>query len=176
MADQGRKAKSQRIDKLDQSLLRDINLAIESDAEEAPRSIYQRFGLAQRKIGSSQFRKYIYRRRRKMDGATPTTSDEHASLDMIEMGKKAMREFNKHLDAGAIPPYVLIDLMRASQASQLVELKQQAEERAAELHEVKMQQISKDLRKEVDERTQDGEKLTRENVYDMIDKIMRGEQ
>lgn len=122
------------MDELDPPLLRDLDLAIESDAEESPRSLFRRFGLSQRGVGYAQFRKHAYRLRQALPEGEKPEPDADVDPDMEDLGRGARRELKRLLTSGGVKPYVLINLAKLCLADQLIDIRQQAEDRAAEKH------------------------------------------
>ncbi len=165
---------------LDESLHNQIDEAARSYGDESAASIYRRFGLAQRGILLNTFQKYVTTLRKEIAGerinATLRNIGDSEPPTWDEIDRIARISALERLRAGDAKVYELVLLSKSRREHDKLELEKAAESRAEELHRIKLEQVSKTLRKDVDERTEGGTKtLKREEVYDMIDKIMRGE-
>lgn len=77
--------------------------------------------------------------------------------------------------AGRIGKLDVAKALRSLAALKQVAISEQAELRAQELHELKLADLRSQLRGAVESKTAAGTKtLTREDVYDLVDQIMRG--
>ena len=178
MARQGRPPKIATMSDLPESLVAEIDLAVLSLADESATSIYTRFGLAQRGIGKSSFDKYVgalrreQKDRRFIESPPPPPNDTPSWDDLDRMARRAMLEA---LQAGNTKVYELVMLSKSRREADKLDLERMAEARAEELHRTKIAALAANLKKDVDTRTGEGKTLTREEVYDAIDKAMRGE-
>ena len=175
MAKRGRPPTSKTIADLDEGLRREIDQAVDSQANESTRSIYNRFGLAQRGLNFETFRKYVSTRRlaRVRTDAEPVTLDKVPDWD--ELDQWARRYAMERLHAGDAKVYELLLVSRSKREADKAKIEERIDARAEELHKIKIDQLSKDLRKDVETKSEGGTKtLTREDVYDLIDQAMRG--
>lgn len=172
MPKRGRPPINKTIDDLDPALRTEVDEAIRSDANEAASSIFRRFGLATRGLKIDTFIKYARKVRQiewteRPENNVPPTMQ--ALMDQLLIGayQAAM--------SGEMKPYEMASLIARVQEHDRIGIQKEAEARAAELHRIKLEQLSKTLKKDVDTKSENGTKtLQREDVYDMIDKIMRG--
>jgi len=75
----------------------------------------------------------------------------------------------------AVPPYKLPDFVKAMLAIRDLTLSEQANRRAEELHEIRLADLRSKVKTAVEDKTAGGTKsLTREDVYDLVDQVMRG--
>lgn len=176
MAKPGRPPKIATMSCLPESLVEQIDLAILSDADESATSIYTRFGLAQRGIGKSSFDKYVGRMRKEksdrryIENPPPPAGD---APTWEELDRMARVEALRALSAGSSKLYELMLVTRGKREVEKLDIERMTEARAGELHAVKMASLRATMKKDVDARTSEGETLTREDVYDLIDQAMR---
>jgi hypothetical protein len=77
--------------------------------------------------------------------------------------------------AGRAKLYELAQTLRAVVTLEQLRLAEQAEQRAAELHELKLADLRSQVKAAVEDKTAGGtQTLTREDVYDLVDQVMRG--
>lgn len=161
------------MDDLDAPVRAEVDEAIRSEAGESAASIFRRFGLNQRGLKLDTFTRYTRKVRETewTDRPTPTeVPSMQALMDQLLIGAYEAAV------AGGMKPYEMASLIARVQEHDRLAIQRDADKRAAELHRIKLDQLSKDLRKDIDAKTEGGTKtLNREDVYDMIDKIMRGE-
>jgi len=184
MAKRGRPAES--LDHLDDATRDAIDQALASHANESVASIFRRLGLAQRDVARSSFYDYAnrFRDRMKESGKGPgldvVTLERFDDVSDPELIKRIRRSILvraiQRLEAGDSKAYEDVAMLGRIQEFDKIEINRAADERAAELHRIKVEQMSKDLRSEVEKRTPNGEQLSRDDVFDMIDNIMRGEE
>ncbi len=162
------------MDGLPEALRREVDEWILSHAHHSAASVYRKFNLVERGIKPRTFRGYVERLREQHKGevvpqpAAESGLKEADTLLIDLMIEKAFTGETKHFLGIASALRALADRRRLT-------IDEFAEKRAAELHDIKIEQLSKDIRRDVEARTEDGKTLSREDVYDMIDKIMRGE-
>lgn len=160
--------------------------ALKSSNRERPTALYRRFGLEQRGVKYGSFMKWCRGQRRKL-AAAAESGDVRIALPEASASAIQPRAFDnlqrllamqqECLDAGdtKVLPSIAI-AQKALIACMQLRFEEEAEKRAAELHQIKVTQLTKDLRSEVDARSENGNKtLTRAEVYDMIDAIARGQ-
>lgn len=156
-------------------------------AGEEQRAVYARFNVSQYGCSPRTFRHYadVYRRdwidRRETPGPPPGTA-----LDLLEQVTAALQD---SLSAGRMKdgklPEVLNSLVKLARLQQLEEDGRRKDERLAQLadankraqeqHELKIADMRKAMKAAVETKTESGAKpITREDVYDMIDQVMRG--
>ena len=158
--------------------------AMRSANRERPTAIYRRFGLEQRGVKYNSFVKWCRTQRRqwaaKVDGGDARIlgpSAEAIQPKAFDLLQRLLSAQQERIDAGdlKILPSIAINI-RALIACMQLTLEERAEARAAELHKIKIDQLSKDLQKDVETKSEGGTKtLTRDDVYDLIDKAMRGQ-
>lgn len=163
-----------------------IDQALASHAKEKVSSIFKRLGLSQRGVARSTFYEYAKRFRERLkeggdfgglDGETLKRFDAMSNPEMVEKIRRyILVRAIQRLEAGDSKAYEDVALLSRIQEYDKIEINRAAEQRAAELHIIKIEQMSKDLRREIEERTPNGEQLSRDDVFDMIDRIMRGEE
>jgi len=175
MAKRGRPPKGKRVEELDATLRAEIDEAIRSRADESVASIYRRFGLAQRGVILRGFQRYVSDLRARHEGERLVASEpDVGEVSWNEIERRAMRGMLERLQAGDAKMYELALVVGRRHERERIDIEQRAEKRATELHQVKLEQLSKDLRKQVEERTEGDKSLTRADVYDLIDQVMRG--
>lgn len=171
------------LDMLDESTRKRVDEALLSRACENVKDVYRDFGLATRGVTERGFYAYAKRLRERFspeDSPSPQPSPfkgEGARARSMETLDRLIGLLNERLDAGD-PKHLpgIATAVRAMTDCMRLSLDEEAEKRAAELHKIKLDQLSKTLRKDVDEKTANGTRtLSREDVHDMIDAIMRGE-
>jgi hypothetical protein len=181
VAKRGRKPKGCTIDDLDERLREQITEAIRSHAEESAVSIYRRFGLSQRGVLLNTFQKHVGQVRREAAGERVAAYEPPAAgmtepQVIAELRRRVLSSALASLDAGDMKPYEVVGFMSRVQEWERIDIERRAETRAEELHKVKLDQLSKDLRKGIEQKTEGGTKdLSREAVYDLIDRAMRGQ-
>lgn len=178
--------KTTLLDHLDDSLRDAIDQALRSHANEKVTDIYDRFGLAQRDVARRSF--YHYARNFRNDlkargdgpGVDMAAVDRFAALGDAEMVQRIRRfilvRAIERLEAGDTKGYEDVAMLSRIQEYDKIEIQQAAEARAEELHQIKLEALTKELRDEVDKRSPNGESMGREEVYDLIDRVMRGEE
>lgn len=174
MAKAGRPPKNAAMDSLDATLRGEIEEALKSNADESVASIYRRFGLSQRGILLRTFHNFATAVRARLSPAQREADERVPEWDEID--KWARIEALAQLRAGNAKLYELVLLSRSRRESDKLALEQQAEKRATELHELKLKDLRTRFKAEVEAKTEGGKTLGREDVYDLIDKAMRGEQ
>ncbi len=157
------------MDALPEPLRRAIVEWVLSHARHTATRIYRKFNLAEHGIKTSTFRHWVRRTRERAPDYLHQDETDRDYDDAEELLSALTTERLESGDVKSVAP-----LMMAMAARRRVSIQERAENRAKELHDIKIEQLSKDLRKDVEERTEGGKTLTREDVYDMIDKIVRG--
>lgn len=173
------------LDSLDDATRDAIDQALASHANEGVASIFRRLGLAQRGVARSSFYEYAKRFRKRMkesgkaSGLDPATLKRFNAMSNPEMIEEIRRfilvRAIQRLEAGDSKAYEDVALLSRIQEYDKIEINRAADDRAAELHRIKVEQMSKDLRSEIEKRTPNGEQMSREDVFDLIDQVMRGE-
>lgn len=183
MAKRGRK--EQLFDELDDATRDAVDRALASHANEGVASIYRRLGLAQRDISQRTFYDYAKRFRKRLKESGNGSGVNLAALDRYDGKSNAemIEDLRRHilvnamanLESGDAKLYETVALLSRIQAFDKLEIDRAADTRAAELHELKLTELRKSMKEAVDARTGSGEQMGREEVYDLIDSIMRGE-
>ena len=134
MAKRGRPPTSKTVADLDEGLRREIDQAVDSQANESTRSIYNRFGLAQRGLNFETFRKYVSTRRlaRVRTDAEPATLDKVPDWD--ELDQWARRYAMERLHAGDAKVYELLLVSRGKREADKAKIEERIDQRAAEKH------------------------------------------
>lgn len=120
-----------------------------------------------------------FRRWRKTGAAPegrPASAAQPGAPPSIEaLIEASLRTLHQAVLAQSVPEYALPRVLTALAGLQRLAIEEQAERRAAELHELKLTQLRQSLRQAVEAASQSGaEPLTREAVYDLVDQVMRG--
>lgn len=180
MAKRGRKPAGIAIDQLPEALRRDIDLALESEASESARSIFARFGLSQAGVGWAVFQKHATKIRRESRGKRiedrmSKTDDLRTEEQLIgELRRRAYIEALAALESGDAKLYEIVSTLSRVHDFDRLSMEKAAEARAAEKHEAWKNEVSKGLRAAVEATSPESETLTRDDVYDLIDNVMRG--
>ncbi len=171
-----RTGRPEAMDGLPEVLRRSVDEWILSNGRHSAIRIFRRFNLVERGIKSDTFRRYVARVRDRAaeDPDSPSSSRSSPRARLLDKALSLAEERLDAKDAKHLPGIMAV--VRAANDMLRVEIEEAAETRAEELHQIKIEQLSKDLRRDVDERTEGGKKLGRQEVHDMIDRIMRGEQ
>ena len=151
-----------------------IEAAVDSEAREAAASIYRRFGLATANVSPRTFAYWVATRRKRQRTArleTALPAGEAPSWEEID--RRARQAMLRALDAGDTRVYELALLSRSRREQDRLELDRKVDARAAEIHDVKMRQLAKELRTAVEGATEGGKAATRQELFDRIDSIMR---
>ena len=149
MAKRGRKPKGCVVKDLDNVLRRDIDLAIDSEADESARSIYNRFGLAQRAINTRTFRQYVSDRRKERKGRQPAT--DFSSEDVPTLEELRIRchiGILECLQSGDTKAYELASILARIQDADKIEIQRDAEKRASDKHKAWQAEERKRLQQE----------------------------
>ena len=165
-------------DKTPAAVRRRVTEAVEG--KESARVIFNRLNL-KRFTRLSTFRHYCTEQRRELaarKSSSVSVSDCHSpgstascADPRTRIRESALESIQAAIDAGNVKVYELNNTLRMLADLDRVEIQQEAERRAKELHEAKL----KELRAAVETETESGTKsLSRENVYDLVDKVMRG--
>ena len=171
--------------KASRPVLERIQAAIAGGDEQ--RVIYARFNISQYGCSPRTFRRYADWYRREWQDRQPTPEPTPGTaLDLLEQVTDAIQD---SLSAGRLKdgklPEVLNSLVKLARLQQLEEDGRRKDERLAQLadankraqeqHELKIADMRKALKAAVETKTESGAKpITREDVYDMIDSVMRG--
>lgn len=165
-----------------------LNRAKEAiDSGEAAARAYDRLNL-KRFVSKSTFRSWALRRRKDQAArqedqpaasdasSSPASSPSSRSEPLpLSVRKAAIEQMQQRLDCGEVPPYMLPQYVKSMVELANLDLRESAEERALEIHETKMVELRAKAKQEVEAKTVGGTKpMTREDVYDLVDKIMRG--
>ena len=144
MAKRGRKAKNKMLDDLPAGLRGKIDQAITSDADESVRSIFDRFGLAQRGLVLATFYRDVRRRRLQVAAYDAPVSRASDTPSWEDIDRAARRLALERLNAGDGKIYELALLSRSRREADRLEIDKKIEARAKELHEIKMEELLKD--------------------------------
>ena len=160
---------------LDETLQCDIYQAIDSAANESGASIFRRFGLAQRGLKWRNFSRMVSERRaRKEPGTRIQEPGSPSAPSWEDLDAKCRRLVDERLDAGDAKIYEIVGVMQATFKRREVVIKEDVEARDAEIHAAKMETLKKTVA--VESETKPDKKLTADEVADMIDRVMRGEE
>ena len=153
--------------KISTALLERIKHAVLADRDAT--EVFNSFNLVQYGVSRRTFRRYALRWRRDAEQRKQSSPPSRSGPDRtLESALRAMQEA---LDAKRLKSYTLPSFVKALIDLRELNIKEESEKRAAELHEMKL----RELRKAVDKQTEGGAKsLTRGDVYDLIDNVMRG--
>lgn len=150
MAKRGRKPKNKMLDDLPAGLRGKIDQAITSDADESVRSIFDRFGLAQRGLVLATFYRDAARRRQEIKACDAPVSRASDPPSWDDIDKAVRRLALKQLDAGDPKIYEIALLSRSRRDADRLEIDKKIEARANELHEIKMEELLKDQSEALD--------------------------
>lgn len=154
MAKRGRKPKSRTLRNLDKSLRDEINEAIRSHADESASAIYRRFGLQQRGLVFSTFRKHVARiRRDAQDGRividhTPSTAEIGEPAMIAKLRRLVLVQALDDLEAGDTKLYEIVGLLSKLQDFDRIAILQDADKRLDDKHKVWQAQERKRLEQE----------------------------
>lgn len=180
--------KSTILNDLDAGERETIDAALASHRNEPVADIYRRFGLAQKEVSRRSFYAYARRFRSKMQklGKAAGQTNIHAddiNLSMLNeeqlferMMRRVLIRGIERIDAGDTKGHEDAKFLAQTLRYQRLKIEEAAEARAEEIHQAKVEQLTKELREEVDKRSPNGESMGREEVYDLIDRVMRGEE
>lgn len=181
MAKRGRKPKGISIGDLSDEVRRDLDLAIESEGDESARSLFARFTLAQRGVGWASFAKYVSQKRReargrRIEARIASNDDTRTEAELIaELRRRAYIEALAALQAGDAKLYEIVSTLSRVHDFDRLQMERAAEARAADKHEAWKKEVEKSIRSTLDDESNaDKKSFTREDVYDMIDQVMRG--
>lgn len=182
MERRGRKPKGIAIDDLEPTLREEIVRAIESSVDQSVRSLYAQFGLAQRGVGWASFEKWAGKIRR--DARGQRVQERLASMDaegeteeqlIAKLRRRVLVEANARAEEGDTKAYELVALWSRIMDHDRLDIDKAAEARAKEKHDAWRKEVEKSIRSTLDDESNaDKKSFTREDVYDMIDKVMRG--
>jgi hypothetical protein len=179
--------KTTLLDSLDASVRERIDAAIASHRNEPIASIYRRFGLAQEDVSERSFHDYAKRLRRKLKSEGKAAGQDIAHADDVNLAgltedqlfdrmlRRILVRGLERIDAGDTKAYEDARYLSEALRFQRLKIDEAVDDRAAELHELKLTELRKSMKEAVDARTGSGEQMGREEVYDLIDSIMRGE-
>lgn len=172
MGKRGRKPIAATVDDLDDTLRGEVDEALRSDARESASSVFRRFGLAQRGLRLDTFIRYARRLRQVVWTDEPPLDRETPSIE--EIRNRLLVAIYETAQSGA-KPYELASLFARVQDHDRIEIQKAADERAQDKHEAWKKEVEKSIRSTLDsESNADKKSFTREDVYDMIDQVMRG--
>ena len=163
------------------AIRKEIEEAIRAPANIPAIDIYRRFSLVDRGVKESAFYCHVRRIRERMQVARDTAPVESPKPEgSLE---KTIRSMNRTVSAmdnciETADYEALTPLAKAASALAIVakhSLYEAANKRADEIHQAKMHDLKKAIRADIENKTEGGKTLTREEVYDAIDKAMRGE-
>lgn len=170
------------LDCLDATTRERIHEALLSDANVFVADVYRRFGLSERGVKRRSFHAYAKRLRKRFqerragdEPDAPMVGSRREKL--LETFDRMMEFLNAQLDAAGDPKRIpgIAAGMRVLNDSYRLVLEEAAEERAADKHESWKQEQLKKVRTRLDADSTGREQYSREDVYDLVDKAMRGE-
>ncbi len=128
MGKRGPKPKGTPFDSLPNAIRSDILNAIDSAASESVQDIYDRFGLSQRGVSHSWFRRFVSERRNRED-FTPTPADD-ATPTWTELDELMRATIAEKVRAGDVKVYECGAVLRRCFEERVVRIKEEEEERA----------------------------------------------
>jgi hypothetical protein len=133
----GRPPKEKTVGDLPTELIAAINRFVDSHRKNSARSIYNKFGLADRGVNERTFRSYV--RERRETNHVRESDESHPPLDPYD---RAMQLAIERVDAGD-PKHLpgISAFLRVCLEQRRVEFDAASEKRAAQLHEIKMTEI-----------------------------------
>lgn len=163
---------------LDAALRTKIDEALRSHADESVASVYRRYGMNQRGVTLGTFRNYATDVRSRCElsrDAAPSQDDSPSEGEMIaKLRRRVYAEALDDLDAGDTKLYEKMKLLAQIQNHDRIELLRDAEKRAGEKHDAWRKEQLKRVRATLDAGSKSKDSYTRDDVYDMIDKALRG--
>lgn len=172
MGKRGRKPIDKTVEDLDDTLRGEIDEALRSDARESASSVFRRFGLAQRGLRLDTFIRYARKLRQVLWTDEPPLDRTTPSIE--EIRDRLLVLMYEQAQAGGMKAYECAALFQRVQEHDRIEIIREANERAAEKHEAWKDEVAKKVRSAIDGQTRSGETMTRDQVADMIDDIIRG--
>ncbi|HEB79766.1 MAG TPA: hypothetical protein ENI79_04755 [Rhodospirillales bacterium] len=134
MSESKRKPKGVTLNELAAPIRADILNAIDSAADESAQAIYDRFGLSQRDVNISWFRRHVSERRRQPDFTPQPVSDEVPSW--IDLDKMMRASIAERVRGGDVKVYEFAAVLKRCFEERLVRLKEeQAEQEATKFKE-----------------------------------------
>lgn len=174
MAKRGRKPKYKTIDDLEPTTRAEVDEAILSRADESAANIFRRFGLSQRGLLLDTFMRYV-RKTRLANSVDRPPPAERAAPTWEEIERRVLAGMLERLDAGDTKMYELATVIGRRHERSRLDIDVEANRRAQEKHDEWKKEVEKSIRSTLDDESKAGKKsFTREDVYDMIDKVMRG--
>lgn len=150
-------------------------------SQESVRSLYSRFGMAKRGVPQRTFYHWVKGQRetnraKHLERTPAPDTASMAETDMIaELRRRVLTSALRAFDAGDPKLYEIVSVLARVQEHDRVAVQQEAGKRAAEIHELKLKDLRTRFKADVEAKTQGDKTLSREDVYDLIDKAMRGE-
>jgi len=142
-----------------------VDAAIDGQRHKSARALHIEFGL-ESTVSLRAFRRYVAERRDDGSAAGANApAAEPASPGEIRLRIVAL--IQARIETGDVPDYLLPKFLDA-----IVGL--DVEKRAAEKHEAWRTEVTARLKTATDEKSEGGKTLTREDVYDLVDQVMRG--
>ena len=162
--------------KVSELVLDRINTRIDFTMDDAE-AIHLALNLQQYGVAKRTFRNYVAVRRRqraaRIEAGQVGPPGSASPQSLLQLSLDALTEA---IVAKTINPAAIPSAVKAVVSLSELTLKEDAAERAEELHEIKLAQLREKMKVAIDEKTEDGAKeLTRADVYDLVDKVMRGE-
>jgi hypothetical protein len=163
--------------KLLPSRLQAIHDAIDSPARTPANTLFKAMGLREL-VTINTFRRYVSERRERngveranSEPSSISPSSSSAAPERRRLRELMLAQMSERVATGEVPDYILPKFMDA--LNQI-----DTQERAQERHEANMVLLNakaNELRAAVDVKSAGGTKsMTREDVYDLVDSIMRG--
>ena len=152
------------------------------DAGQTAGSVFRRLDLSRYAVDST-FRAWALRRKKvaaqqqagRNGLEAHSTGSGKRATDPRAIFETAIGSLAEALAAGELKPNQVIGAISVLRdVLKLEEVEKPASERAEEKHEQWRAEMAAKTKKAVDERTEGGKTLTREDVYDLVDQVMRG--
>lgn len=162
----GRRPINKSMRDLEPKLREQISEALLSAANEKVADIYRRFGLSQRGIVRDSF--YDWSEGVRARGLRPSSSSQSATMDMEQQVLGLLEERTKAGDAKHLTG--IAAALRALHDRRRVNMEEQAEKRAAELHESKLRKLEPALKEALAEPTTPGSK----DLRSILERVANG--
>lgn len=141
MAKAGRKPREQSVETLDAALRADIERAVIEEASQSVRSLYSRFGLAQRSVGYAGFQKWAGRLRREARGravqARLESMEDRGETEeqlIAKLRRRVLVEANARAESGDTKAYELVALWSRIMDHEKLKIERAVDARADEKH------------------------------------------
>lgn len=149
---------------LEPARLAAIDAAIDGSPRASARKLRVSLGLED-VVTERTFRTYVAKRRQ--GSAQSTVPVAQNTLAPAEIRSRIVGLIQQRIETGDVPDYLLPKFLDA-----IVGL--DVEARAAEKHDAWRRDVTTKLKAATDVKSEGGKSLTREDVYDLVDQVMRG--